>query len=377
MGVHVRERPKGSGIFWVFINHGGVRKAKKVGSEETAQEVARALNIKIGLGELKLKKRAPVSPAFKDYADKWLKLPHEWKESTGDSYRNNLRLHVYPDLGRRRLSEIRRKDLKAFMDGLSLKGLKPATVNLVRASVMGVFSYAVESEILEHNPLRDLKTKAKGKTTDADPLNEAEIVLLLGKAMEHQDGRYYPPILCSLRTGIRIGELQALQWGDIDFAGRFIEVKQSWRRERLTDTKSRKRRRVDMTPHLAETLKALHLAQKKQALKEGRPPSAWVFDNGHGGILNREIFKRALDKCLELGGLRHIRVHDLRHTYATVRLLRGHNVGDVSTQLGHHSIKITFDIYTHWIPGTFKGQVDELDDLQPNATQAQPAKASL
>jgi integrase len=54
-------------------------------------------------------------------------------------------------------------------------------------------------------------------------------------------------------------------------------------------------------------------------------------------------------------------IHGLRHSYATIRLLKGHNIGDVSYQLGHASIKITFDVYGHWVPGSFKSQVDELD----------------
>lgn len=93
-------------------------------------------------------------------------------------------------------------------------------------------------------------------------------------------------------------------------------------------------------------------------------------------MLNREAFKKALNKCLEQANLRHIRVHDLRHTYATVRLLRGHNVGDVSHQLGHSSIKITYDVYGHWIPGSFKSEVEDLDYPQPTATQAQPVAPS-
>ena len=128
-----------------------------------------------------------------------------------------------------------------------------------------------------------------------------------------------------------------------------------------------------MTPQLAETLKTSRLSQKKKALKEGRAVSEWVFDNGKGQMLNREIFTRAVKKCLDLSKLREIRVHDLRHTYATIRLLRGHNVGDVSYQLGHSSIKITYDTYCHWIPGKFKSEVDELDTLQPGATYTQPA----
>jgi len=69
------------------------------------------------------------------------------------------------------------------------------------------------------------------------------------------------------------------------------------------------------------------------------------------------------------------RIRHNRHTYATIRLLRGHNVGDVSYQLSHSSIKMTYDVYAQWIPGCFKSEVDDLDHLHPNAPQAHPKEA--
>jgi integrase len=61
--------------------------------------------------------------------------------------------------------------------------------------------------------------------------------------------------------------------------------------------------------------------------------------------------------------IRAIRIHDLRHTYATLRISKGDNMADVSNQLGHHSVKLTMDVYYHWIPGKKKAEVDELDNL--------------
>jgi len=76
---------------------------------------------------------------------------------------------------------------------------------------------------------------------------------------------------------------------------------------------------------------------------------------------------------LEKAELRQVRVHDLRHSYATIRLLKGHNVIDVSRQLGHANPTITLKTYAHWIPGKFKSQVAELDTPQVSATPAQPS----
>ena len=124
------------------------------------------------------------------------------------------------------------------------------------------------------------------------------------------------------------------------------------------------------------TLKELRTMQKRFSLKNGRPVPEWVFAGRKGKILSRVAFENALNRCLKNAKLRNIRIHDLRHTYATIRLMRGHNVGDVSYQLGHSSIKMTYDVYAHWIPGQFKSEVDELDQVHPNAPHTHPAKAT-
>ena len=94
-------------------------------------------------------------------------------------------------------------------------------------------------------------------------------------------------------------------------------------------------------------------------------------------MLNGVVFQNALNRCTENAGLRKIRTHDLRHSYATIRLMKGHNVGDVSYQLGHSSIKITYDVYAHWMPGQFKSEVDELDQMHPTAPQAHPENSAV
>ena len=77
--------------------------------------------------------------------------------------------------------------------------------------------------------------------------------------------------------------------------------------------------------------------------------------------MSRFVFQKALNEISDMAKGKRIHIHDLRHSYATIRLLKGHNIGDVSYQLGHASIKITYDVYAHWIPGSFKSEVDELD----------------
>jgi len=373
MAVIVREKPKGSGSWWIFINHQGKRKSKKIGNDEKlARNVAEKIKAKLVLNELNVEKINDKSKTFKEVAELWIRQPHDWKESTRENYQGNLDNHALPYFGSIPVNEIKRKDLKVFFDKKYSEGLTASTIKLIRAPVNGVLSYAIELELIESNPMRDVILKYKKKPFEIDPLNESESHLLLEQAKNFTGGAYYPVMLCALRTGMRIGEIQALKWNDIDFDNRQIEVKRSYRKDRMTDTKNHKRRRVDMTPHLTETLKAHRTAQKRNALKKGKPVSEFLFTGTRGEMLNRITFQNALNRCSEGAGLRYIRTHSLRHSYATIRLMKGHNVGDVSYQLGHSSIKITYDTYAHWIPGQFKSEVDELDNVHPNAPQAQP-----
>ena len=134
MGVGVREKQKGSGEWWVFINHQGKRKAKKVGNDQAAaRKVAEKIKAKLVLGDLKIEKPQNGCPLFEKYALMWLSLDHEWKPSTARSYRDNLINDIFPEFGKHRLDEIRRKDLKLFFDYLLSSGLARSTVALIKA----------------------------------------------------------------------------------------------------------------------------------------------------------------------------------------------------------------------------------------------------
>jgi integrase len=371
MGVKVRQKTKGKGNpWWVFISHNGKRASRKVGDKKAAEAVASTIRAKLQLGEFGFEEQKPV-PTFKEHAKMWLSLPHDWKESTRENYLGNLNNYILPVFGKIPINEIKRKDLKHFFDRLLSKGVAVNTVSLIRSPISGVLSHALDSELIEHNPIIGLKL-GKKTTLEFEPLSKEDVILLLESAQQYEGGVYYPSVLLALRTGMRIGEIRALKWKDLDFENRLIEVKRSCRKERITTPKNGKSRRVDMTPHLAETLQVLQTAQKRKALEKGRPFSEWVFANNLGTIMRYKAFRKALLGCLKKAGLRKVRIHDLRHTYATIRLLSGHNIGDVSYQLGHSSIKITYDTYGHWLPGKFKSEVDELDTLHPSAPPLHP-----
>jgi len=91
----------------------------------------------------------------------------------------------------------------------------------------------------------------------------------------------------------------------------------------------------------------------------------FVFTNTNGEFIDVNNWRRrTFNKALEKAKLRKIRIHDLRHTYATLRIGKGDNIDDVSKQVGHFSTKFTLDVYNHWMPGKKKAEVDALDDPQ-------------
>jgi integrase len=171
-----------------------------------------------------------------------------------------------------------------------------------------------------------------------------------------------------LRTGLRLGEKKALEWGDLDFKGEFIQVRRAFVERRLTTPKSGKSRRVDMSPQLAECLNALKVDHKKETLAKGRREvTELVFVDSKGGILdNGNLRGRVFYKALTLAGLRRIRIQDLRHTSASLLIQNGESLAHVRDQLGHHSIKITVDIYGHLEAGPNRQAVARLgDDIRP------------
>ena len=230
---------------------------------------------------------------------------------------------------------------------------------------------AVDDEVLPANPAHKVgKIFTKQKMSPLmDPLNRSELLQLL-KIFQEKFPQHYPLALTLSRTGMRIGEALGLQWDDLDFKGRFITIKKSLSRGKIETTKNNKIRKIDMSHQLAETLQDLKHKRKLETVKRGwKSVPEWVFVNAEGHTLDGNNWrKRVFDKVLEKAELRKIRVHDLRHTYASLLIQAGESLAYVRDQLGHHSIKVTVDIYGHLAPEGNKEAVDKLDDPVLDAT---------
>jgi integrase len=383
MGVRVRQKIKGKGNpWWVFISHNGKRTSRKVGAKKAAEAVASKIEAKIRLEEFSFEQRKQIL-TFKEYADLWLKsdVPALCKKSTGENYRGFLNKHILPVFGNLEVTNINRGKVKNFLLEKVGAGYSKSYAGQFKNVISGVLNKAVDDEVIQANPALQLGKnflKVKDNKNTINTLTSNELKHFLDTVEWHFSGAY-PLFLLLARTGLRIGEALALKWDDIDFNGRSIEVCRGLYRNRISKPKNGKTRLVDMSLQLAKTLKAHELNCKKKGLALGLGDlPEYAFTNKHGRLINLyEWRKQIFYKALKKSGIKKIRIHDLRHTYATLRISKGDNVADVSNQLGHHSIKFTMDTYYHWFPGKKKSEVDGLDDpIHSNAPYMHPSIAN-
>ena len=353
------------GHWWVFVAHHGRRRSKKVGDKATALLVAKRIRERLALGDLSL--LASDAQTFEDYATAWHRdgEAHR-KASTHRFYGFNLKLHINPVLGAKRIAAISRADCRHLVSTCRSQGLKVASINGVQRTLSAVLSQAVDDGLLPANPaFRMGKHLRKGDEPRKviQPFTREEAQRFL-ETVSTGWPEYYAFFLCALRTGMRLGELLGLQWADIDFAGRFIEVRRSIVSGVLTTPKSSKRRRVDLSQQLAATLHARLVEAKAAMLKAGNDTlGPWVFSNRDGQPLDGDnVRRRVFQPALTKAKLRHVRIHDLRHTYASLLIQQGESLAYVRDQMGHSSIQVTVDVYGHLVPGSNRAAVDRLDD---------------
>ena len=352
MAVIVREKVKGSGEWWIFINHQGKRKSKKIGDKRTANKVAKEIRERLAKGDMGMLKVK--CPTVSQYGQEWLDSPlRGWADTTRTNHSGVFELHINPTLGSKPLGEIKRKDVKKLISEVRGKGLSSSRAQVILAVLSGLFESAIEDEIVSANPCQNAgKYCGNGTVVKISPLTAEEVQSLLDNASK-LPFEAHTFFLMAVRTGMRVGELLALEWTDIDFEDRFVEIERamSVSTKRIGPPKNKKTRKVDLSLAVVKALRRLQ-AQRKVVSIGG---NELVFPNLSYQTLSKRIIKEIAP--------RPIRIHDLRHTYATLRLNKGDNIMDVSKQLGHHKVAFTIDKYGHWIPGEHKSQVDELDNL--------------
>jgi integrase len=273
-----------------------------------------------------------------------------------------------------------------FNDLIS-KELSRNTIRNALCVVRGLFNCAIEEGLLESNPAARLgrfTRTAKTAETKGVALTAKEVQQFLNASQEVCP-EYYGLFLMALRTGLRRGELVALQWGDIqlgadeDDSNRFVVVQHNYVRREHTTTKSKKARRVDLSRELRRVLAELRDKRLLEAYLEGKNDISdeLVFRSPEGVILDPDnLDHRVFLPVLAKAGIRKIRLHDLRHTFGSLLLQNGASIVYVKEQMGQSSIQVTVDTYGHLISGANVSFVDRLDEVPVEKAKTSPQQSA-
>ena len=368
MGVRVRYWKS---AWWVFITHRGVRRAKRVGDRRAAEEVASKVRARLQLGDLSVLEPAGESLTLQAYAERWLEqyVTAHCKPRTLELYTFLCRRHLFPAVGHLPLLRVTRDQVRALFAEKVSAGMRRSTALKVIGLLREILNHAVEDAHIPLNPATRLSRFYRGRTEEEArapivPLTEVEVVQLLAACK-----RWYPEALdliaTAVWTGLRQGEILGLKWEDVDFAGRFLEVRRTvaYRGGRLLagSPKSGKARRVDLPAALAAALASKKSLVEAEAAVQGHDLTPWVYPNKAGKPIEAmNLLHRLWAPLLAKAGLRRIRFHDLRHTYASLLIQSGESLAYVKDQLGHQSIQMTVDLYGHLVPGANRGAADRL-----------------
>ena len=304
--------------------------------------------------------REPKKVYLEDFAKTWVaNHVSSASESVLRGYSDHLRLHIGPALGGCLLNAITREQVDTFLTGLlkkrsrnagkDNKTLSPSTINKIRGTLNMIMEYARQLRYVYENPVKDVK-KFKVDAEEMDFLQPSEIVLLLKHASEPFKTLFRTAIF----TGMRKGELLALQWGDIDWNRNLILVRRALHWRSLKETPQGEQRWYIGTTKTKNSIRSIMLSPMlKKALEIHRimapvSPQDFIFCNANGKPMDPDhIVSREFHPTLAMAGIRRIRFHDLRHTFATLLIAQGENIKFIQRQMGHASIQTTMDRYGH------------------------------
>ena len=263
--------------------------------------------------------------------------------------------HLIPALGRLRLDEIRghvvdrffanlRKPRPIGKDGTRAHTLADKSIKNIRATLRRILASAFEWEVIDRIPFLP-KVKVTDKSWDFFPREEATKLVAAARGDEER-----ALLLFALDTGARAGEQLALEWGDIDWHNSLIVFRRSSTRGQVGPTKSGRERKVPMTERLFEALRRIkHLRGKLVFCRvDGKPLTLW------------QLHERLWGACRR-AGLREIRWHDLRHSFASQLVSAGVPLRQVQDWLGHSTMQMTMR-YSHLAPGSGAGLIRALED---------------
>ncbi len=320
----------------------------------------------------------PTRETVAEFLERWLRdyALAAVGRRTYERYEEIVRLHVVPALGRLRLTDVRPAHILTAEREWRELGLSPYTVLKHHRLVREAFQHAVRWQLLVVNPA-DAVTPPRPERREMLALDRDQAAALLEAAAGSE---FEAPILTALYSGLRVGELLGLRWRDVDLTSGQLHVQQAAQPVKgggvtyAPPKTHRSRRAVSVPAPVSEALQRHRATQTMARLAAG---PAWqdgdlVFAGRQGGPMSRTRLRLAFQGLLAAAALPRIRLHDLRHTMATLMLAQGEHPKIVSERLGHATVGITLDTYSHVLPGLQAAAADRLA-VALGATRRLPA----
>jgi len=306
------------------------------------------------------------------YLAQWLEdsVRGSVKVTTYQSYGSLVRLHVCPTLGRTKLAALTPAHVQTLYRAKLDEGLAPKTVKYIHTTLHRALRQAVRWGLVPRNAAAEADPP-KVHTPEMRPLSPAQARTLLAAA---EGNRLEALYILAVSTGMRQGELLGLGWEDVDFEASTVRVRRTLTLAkggpRLTEPKTRgSRRSIRLTARAVDALQRHQARQESEGAARVDEWNAWdlVFCTRRGTPIRRDnLHDKHWKPLLGRAGLPDIRFHDLRHTCATLLLTKGVHPKIVSEMLGHSSIAITLDTYSHVIPGLGDAAASAMEDALGN-----------
>lgn len=277
------------------------------------------------------------------------------KESTKKLYEGYVNNNL-TELGYKKAKDINKRNLDLLILDYKRQGLSNKSINNIIGFLRSVYKYGIENKWLSENPAKNVKKLPKVtreiKYLTSEQMKEFERVIQTFPIER------YVPLLVDLYTGMRISELLAIEWSDIDITHNTITVNKQYYKGHLSTTKTyQSTRKISVPDFIIQKLFELKAAQKIS--------SKIIFCGDTGNYLNQGKFvAHWFKKAIEAIGLEDYNFHCLRHTYATYLLSNGVPLKFVQEQLGHSTPQTTLNVYNHVMPNVNESAMNLLKNLQ-------------
>jgi integrase len=310
----------------------------------------------------------PSAMALGTFLERWLEdsVRGSVRQSTYQRDESLCRVHLVPGLGKKKLKTLNAADVQRFYRAKLDSGLSSATVHKLHVILHKALKQAVRWGLTPRNVADDVDAPKIHKD-EVTPLVTEEAREFLETARGDKLEALY---ILAVQSGLRQGELLALRWEDVDLEARTLQVRRTLTRNggklAVGPTKTAKgRRTVKLTQDATEALQG-HL--ERQLIEIDKAVDSWqenglVFCTGKGTLINpTNLRRRSLAPLLQRACLPPMTFHQLRHTAATILLLKNVNPKVVSEMLGHATIAITLDTYSHVLPNMQHSAVAAMEE---------------